>query len=295
MTHFLDRLLAKSPAHRFGQIIGELVERVLRPELQAVADRHGLYLDYVHPRATRASNPKVRWRDRQGNAHDLDYVFEAGGSDTVLGHPRAFIETAWRRYTKHSRNKAQEIQGAILPLAETYAQYRPYLGVVLGGLFTEGSLTQLRSHGFHLLYYPYQSVLAAFASVGIDASYDESTADAVFQEKVDAYERLDDDERAIIGETLIGLHRRELDDFIDALEVVLLRTVMRVAIVTIHGEQHVATSLVDALTYVNDYAEVPIAYPFVRYEIVIQYTNGNEIKGQFGDKSGALDFLRLFV
>jgi len=287
--------LAKSPAHRFGQIIGELVERGLRREFQAVADRHGLYLDYVHPRTVRANNPKVRWRDHQGNAHDLDYVFEAGGSDTVLGQPRAFIETAWRRYTKHSRNKAQEIQGAILPLAETYAQYRPYLGVVLGGVFTEGSLTQLRSHGFNLLYYPYQSVLAAFKAVGIDASYDEGTADAVFQEKVDAYERLDEAERAKIGETLVGLHRSELGDFLAALEAVLLRTIARVAIVTLHGERHVAVSLVDALAYVNDYAEVLTAHPFVRYEIVVHYTNGNEVKGQFGDKGSALVFLRLFT
>ena len=46
-----------------------------------------------------------------------DYVLERGGTDTVRGLPAAFIETAWRRYTKHSRNKAQEIQGAVLALA----------------------------------------------------------------------------------------------------------------------------------------------------------------------------------
>ena len=56
------------------------------------------------------------------------------------GKPVAFIESAWRRYTKHSRNKAQEIQGAILPLAETYSESNLFLGAVLAGVFTEGRI-----------------------------------------------------------------------------------------------------------------------------------------------------------
>ena len=145
------------------------------------------------------------------------------------------------------------------------------------------------------LYYPYQSVLAAFSVVGIDASYDEDTADATFQEKIDAYEQLDVSGRAKIEEALIISHRPELDDFIAALEVVLLRTIARVTIATLHGEHHVATSLGAALVYVSDYVEVPIAYPFVRYEIVIYYTNGNEVRGHFGDKLSTLNFLQLFT
>jgi len=46
-----------------------------------------------------------------------DHVLERGGTDAMRGVPAAFIETGWRRCTKHSRNKAQEIQGAVLALA----------------------------------------------------------------------------------------------------------------------------------------------------------------------------------
>ena len=77
--------------------------------------------------------------DSKGNTHILDYVMEEGGSEAVQGRPRAFIEIAWRRYTKHSKNKAQEIQGAITPLAETYQDSHPFLGAVLAGEFTEPS------------------------------------------------------------------------------------------------------------------------------------------------------------
>jgi hypothetical protein len=143
--------MAESPSHKFGQIIGDLLERMLHAPLKAIADKHDLYLDYKHPRPARGNKVKVAWRDSKGNSHDLDYVLEHGGTEAVIGTPKGFIETAWRRYTKHSRNKAQEMQGAIIPLAETYSDYNPFLGAVLAGVFTEGSLQQLRSHGFALL------------------------------------------------------------------------------------------------------------------------------------------------
>src|SRR5262245_39124220 len=100
--------MAESFAHKWGQEIGNLFQEALRRMLQPVACRHGLYLDHQRPRKARPGK-KVSWRDRYANAHDLDYVFERGGTETVLGLPAAFIEIAWRRYTKHSRNNAQEI------------------------------------------------------------------------------------------------------------------------------------------------------------------------------------------
>lgn len=104
--------MAQSPAHRLGQIIGDELEAAIRKPLMAIAEEFGLYLDYKHARPTRGGKKIVTWRDLRGNTHDLDYVLEEGGSEEALGRPRAFIEIAWRRYTKHSRNKAQEIQGS---------------------------------------------------------------------------------------------------------------------------------------------------------------------------------------
>src|SRR5262245_54716752 len=135
--------MAESPSHRFGQIVGDVLESAIRPVLQSVATDLGFYLDGKGERKARGTKRKVAWVDGKGNTHDLDYVFEAGGDADTIGTPQAFIEIAWRRYTKHSRNKAQEIQGAILPLAERYQDYRPFLGVVLGSVFTDGSLNQL--------------------------------------------------------------------------------------------------------------------------------------------------------
>lgn len=167
--------MAQSPTHKFGQIIGDVLEAAVHIPLARMASRYGLYLDCKCPRAARGGNSKVRWNDYRGNRHDLDYVLESGGTDEQIGRPRAFIEVAYRRYTKHSRNKAQEMQGAIAPLVETYAHDHPFIGAVLAGVFTNGSLQQLRSHKFSVLYIPFQSIVKAFKAVGIDAYFDEKT------------------------------------------------------------------------------------------------------------------------
>ena len=80
----------------------------------------------------------------------------------------AFIESAWRRYTKHSKNKAQEIEGAVLPIADKHVFSAPMLGCILAGVYTAGALEQLKSVGFKVLYFPYDSVVEAFRSVGVE-------------------------------------------------------------------------------------------------------------------------------
>ena len=110
--------MAASPSHKFGQIIGDLLESAVAPLLADFAVKHGLYFDRKGSRQCR-DGLKCSWIDLNKNSHDLDFVLERGGTTIKKGMPAAFIEVAWRRYTKHSRNKAQEIQGAIMPLAET--------------------------------------------------------------------------------------------------------------------------------------------------------------------------------
>ena len=160
--------MAQAPGHRLGQIIGEALELAIEPRLRRFADDHGLYLDRAGTRPARRGKA-VTWIDDLGNGHDLDCVLERGGTDEMIGAPAAFIESAWRRYTKHSRNKAQEIQGAILPLLAKYASLKPFAGVVLAGEFTSASLAQLRSNGFAVLHIEYATIIEIFGQFGIEA------------------------------------------------------------------------------------------------------------------------------
>ena len=287
--------MAASPSHKFGQIIGDLLEAATRSPLAAIATELGLYFDYKRPRRARGGKRKVAWTDNLGNIHDLDYVFEAGGTEEKIGQPKAFIEIAWRRYTKHSRNKAQEIQGAVIPLAERYNHARPFLGVVLGGVFTTGSLAQLSSHGFHILFYPYEDVVAAFAEAGIDAHFDESTSDKELQRKVEAFEVLSNDDKQRIVKKLRSLRKDELAAFERDLRTSLQRSVKTVRVLTLHGEARELASVEDAIEYIEEFDETSPRPPFVRYELWVVFSNGDEIRGEFQDKASAMKFLRALA
>jgi hypothetical protein len=171
--------MAESLSHKFGQIIGDLLELAIEPHLRKFAKSNNLYLDKKGIRTARKGK-KLSWVDGKENSHDLDFVLEREGSEKLIGVPVAFIETAWRRYTKHSRNKSQEIQGAILPLAEKHRNSSPFIGVVIAGEFTAGSLTQLKSSGFCVLYFSYDTVMRAFRKFKIDADFDEATSEKDF-------------------------------------------------------------------------------------------------------------------
>lgn len=284
--------MAQSPAHKLGQIIGDELEAAIHEPLLEIAEEFGLYLDYKHPRAARARKKKVAWKDQYGNSHDLDYVFEEDGSEHILGRPRAFIETAWRRYTKHSKNKVQEIQGAISPLAETYHKDCPFLGAILGGIFTDGALDQLRSHGFSIAYCPYDTVIRAFASEGVDISSEEDSSDAELESKVVALNQLSSIQREGITEQIRRLHTDQFDLFFDNLRHCLSRLVQYIFVLTLSGTSHRFDCIENAIQFINNHNQADSTTNFVRYELNVRYSNGDEIRANFSQKERAIEFLQ---
>ncbi|HEY7310685.1 MAG TPA: hypothetical protein VH643_15080 [Gemmataceae bacterium] len=260
-----------------------------------MADRNRLYLDYQRDRPARKGS-KVTWQDRYGNSHDLDYVFERGGTDATIGQPAAFIEVAWRRYTKHSKNKAQEIQGAVLALAETYSQLRPFLGIVLAGEFTGNALAQLRSHAFGVFHISYADIMKAFTSVGIDASYDESTPEKRFREKIKQYGALTPKQMANLKQALLASPQpgqSPLKAFLETLNASLTRRIESITVVVLHGQPQRITTIAEAIDYLQSYPDMnPSSAPATRFEIAVRYNNGDVIHGIFQTKDDAIHFLR---
>lgn len=286
--------MAVSPAHRLGQIIGEQLEASVQEPLSAIAQEFSLYLDYHHSRPARGGKKKVAWQDWKGNTHNLDYVIEEGGSETVQGRPRAFVEIAWRRYTKHSKNKAQEIQGAITPLAETYQNSHPFLGAILAGEFTEPSLKQFQSHRFKLIYCPYETILQAFASEGVDVSSSEETSDEVLQGRVDAFVRLSPIQREGIAEQIRGIHSEQFERFFKALRSSLRRYIEYVLVLPLAGTAQRFDNIDDAVHYIAGYCKLTTSSEFVRYEVNVRYSNSDEMRGSFHEKAEAIEFLRSY-
>lgn len=284
--------MAESLSHKFGQIIGDLLELALEPNLQKFARKHKLYLDKKGERKAR-SGKKVSWTDSKGNKHDLDFVLERGGTENKIGVPIAFIESAWRRYTKHSRNKAQEIQSAVLPLATKYKSSSPFVGVVLSGVFTEGALNQLKSLGFGVLYFPYETVVKAFAKFGINAAFDEKTAEADFRKKIDNWNILPN--KVDVAKELLKLNKKSVDEFLSLLSDSVSRFIERIIILPLHGQETVSNSVNEAIDFLKKYSEDKPKLPLSKYEIIIKYNTGDRIEASFKDKKDTIKFLETYL
>lgn len=250
-----------------------------------------MYLDFKHRRKARAGRSNVAWKDAYGNVHDLDFVFEEGGSEERFGSPVAFIETAWRRYTKHSRNKAQEIQGALRPLAETYAEKKPLLGVVLAGEFTAGSLEQLKSHRFNVAHCPYSSIVEAFRTEDVDISWEEDTEIRDLETKVNSLSRLTLIQQRQITQQILDLNADQFNSFFQSLRDCFRRCIRYIRVLCLSGSQFEFNDVSDAVNFIASHDQSQEGGSFVRYELSVKYTNTDEITGSFQDKSRALQFL----
>lgn len=287
--------MASSPSHKFGQDLGNLLEdvvlnRILKPRLEAFARAKHYYLDSQRDRPARTGK-KVSWNDKYGNKHDLDFVIEVGGSETQRGTPIAFIEAAWRRYTKHSKNKAQEIQGAILPIIELHHLSAPFYGAVLAGEFTGNALAQLRNNKFSVLYIPYTQVVNAFATVGFNIEFDEDTPDQSFAQANVRLASLTVDEKAQIRAFLVEASKMETDKFMAALQATLERFIVQIILVPLFGTEAKCVSVEEALVELGQLDKGKSNGSLQKIDVIVDYNNGDTIRASFINEIGAKEFL----
>ena len=250
-------------------------------------------MDKIGARPAR-SGKLVKWLDGYGNAHNLDFVLERGGSYNQIGTPVAFIESAWRRYTKHSKNKAQEIQGAVVPVRDANFESAPFMGCFLVGDYTSTALDQLRSIGFHLLYFPYATIIDAFRIVGIDAHYDEQTADDNFAGKQRQWDALESADRQKVWDRLLELNRSAVDEFMDKLQKSVERQITSVRIVPLHGDGIDCPTIAKAIEFIKSYDGKSTSAALVKYEVQIRYDNNDKIDAQFRDQDAVINFLERY-
>lgn len=287
--------MAKAPGHKLGQRIGEAIETALQPSLRAFADTHGLYLDVAGERKPARKGKKVRWKDEYGNSHDLDFVLERGGSAAEVGTPVAFIEVAWRRYTKHSKNKAQEIQGAVAPLLDLHFDVHPLAAAVIAGEWTASSQTQLRSLGFYVVHIPTQEVVDAFATIGMDIAQAEGASDDEAQAQVDKYDALTADQHDALGAEIRACAPEEFKSLLDRLEAAVTRSVSRVVVLPLRGNGIECTTIDNAVHTIAEYVPDVENPAFVRWEISVRFSNDDRIDAEFTEAEDAIAFLRTFT
>lgn len=281
--------MAASPSHILGEMIGIFFENIMKSPIRDLCNKYNVYFDTIGPREARSTN-KITWNDINGSKHDLDYVIERNGTDKEIGEPIAFIELAWRRYTKHSKNKVQEIAGAVLPIAEKYHEFAPFKGAILSGVFTESSLKQLEHQGFHVLYIPFDNVVASFKKFDIDIFFDENTSNKDLSKIVTALKKckkLDE-----IRQDFIASNKAIIDKFNNALELSIKRQINYVFVLPLHGKEMRFQGISQAINFLSNYDSLPEDATIERYIVGIAFNDGSQINCTFMDKQLAVDFLQ---
>jgi len=285
-----------SPGHKLGQLIGNFFETLFVDDLIHLSNKHGCYCDHrgLRPRV-RKNSRKVTWTDKYGNKHDLDYVIEKGGSRDKRGIPVAFIELAWRRYTKHSRNKTGELEGSLLPLRETYRSCG-FLGAILAGEYTEGGKRQLTSHNINVLHIPFRVLAGSFQKHGVALDYPEKASDDRKRSIIRQWRGLSEELSDQVESHLKAAIKKEYAVFKNALEKSLQRSIEAVVILPLYGSELVFTSVHEAIrALTNLRGEQPASHKFVKYEIQIRFGNGDRVEGTFHSKDKAMEFLKTFI
>lgn len=286
--------MATSPSHALGQIIGYTMEQAFFELLIPVANDYSLYLDRQGPRVARGARRKVTWVDDKGNRHDLDFVLEKNGTEERIGSPAAFIESAWRRYTKHSVNKAGEIANALVPLRRTFRHDRPFLGALVGGEWTQGGIAHMESQGISVLSLPLDLLVSSFETAGVDVYFDENTSTAKMAEAVAHWGAIGPTGQDAVVGALMEAAAIRFEPFADRLREHLSRKVRCVRILPLHGTAHEAASVSEALAML---AAMEIAGPaledleLIRVEIQVRYSNTDAIDASFSLVSEAILWL----
>lgn len=285
--------MAKSQAHTLGEFIGTFFEDLMKKPISEFAKKNNLYFDTYGERPARPSK-KLTWEDINGSKHDLDFVLEEGGTDEKIGIPVAFIELAWRRYTKHSKNKAQEISGALNPICSKYENIKPFKGAILCGNFTENSLNQMKSDQFTVLYIPFEKLVAAFAKHGFDVNYDEDTKESECRKKKTELVKRENRQRLqAVREEVLSSCAEEIASFIQGLESTYNRKIKTICILPLHGIRTEVSDIDSAILFINKYRILPHNAKLEYIEIIVTYNNGSIIQCRFRNKMEVADFLNM--
>jgi hypothetical protein len=123
-----------------------------------------------------------------GNNVDYDYVLELHGTEDEIGIPVAFVECFWRRGARHSKDKARDDSGKLMPMRETYPTAR-FLGIVAAGNFTKPARDLIRSREIDLFYVPKDKIIKAFSENGLVMDYPDNSTETEKLRIVSVFEK----------------------------------------------------------------------------------------------------------
>ncbi|MCI5218684.1 MAG: hypothetical protein D3914_05715 [Candidatus Electrothrix sp. LOE2] len=268
-----------SSGHKLGQLIGDWYEEYfVFPLLQEVAGKLNLFVDSRFVTRTVRSG-KVIWDDLDGNSVDYDYVLELDGSEDKTGVPVAFIECFWRRGARHSKDKARDDSGKLMPMRATYPTAR-FLGIVAAGDFTRPARDLVRSRKIDLFYVPKEKIVSAFAECGLIMDYPDRLAEQKKAELVDTFaSRFTVERKKEVEKTLHRLlGRATTTSYVDRVKACLSALPQEIRLVLRQDSEPVCFESVSAATTFLKNPRFEMTCPLESYLYQVTYSDGSEFE-----------------
>lgn len=268
-----------SSGHKLGQIIGDWFEQFFVLELlSSVSHQLNLFLDsrWIE-RPIRGE--KITWEDEEGNSVDYDFVLEIGGNKNQIGIPVAFIECFWRKGSRHSKDKARDDTGKLIPMRNTYPTAR-FLGIIAAGDFTHPARELIRSRDIDLFYITKQQIVQAFYDNGFIVDYPDKASEA---EKAKIVLALEEDitlnKKQKIANTLMDLVGKiTIKSYVDRVKAKLSALPQEIRLVLRYESKPLRFPSIATLTNFLENPDFQMNNPQESYLYQITYSDGTQFE-----------------
>lgn len=279
-----------SSGHKLGQLIGDWLEEFfVLPLLNQVAETLQLFLDSRFIQRD-ARGEKIVWKDEDGNSVDYDFVLELGGTLEKLGLPVAFFECCWRRGARHSKDKARDDSGKLIPMRNSYPTTR-FLGIVWAGICTVPARDLLRSRDIDLFYIPKNKIVEAFGKSGLAIDYPDKTPEKGKRSLASSFEMaFTRDKHEIVADALIELiGPAAVSSFINLIRARLSALPQEIRIVLRHESLPLIFASADEVTRFLEEPSFQMDNPTSSFVYQVTYSDGVE----FEKAADSIDALKV--
>jgi hypothetical protein len=268
-----------SAGHKLGQLIGDWLEEFfVFPLLNQVAETLHLFLDARFVERP-ARGEKIVWQDEEGNSVDYDFVLELDGSRDRIGVPVAFLECCWRRGARHSKDKARDDAGKLLPMKNVYPTAR-FLGMIWAGICTEPARELIRSRSIDLFYIPKEKIIDAFERNGLIMDYPDKTPEFDKLMLASSFEtNLTTKKRKDVADTLMELvGKAAMTAYIDLVRARLSALPQEIRIVLRHESAPLTFVSTEEVRSFLEQPSFQMNYPIESYVYQATYSDGAEFE-----------------
>lgn len=282
-----------SSGHKLGQLIGDwFEEHFVFPLLQKVGNELNLFVDTRFV-ARSSRNSKIIWTDIDFNDVDYDAVLEINGTSTRQGIPVAFLECFWRRGSRHSKDKARDDSGKLMPMRETYPTAR-FLGIIAAGDFTVPARELIKSRDIDLFYVVKPKIIEAFANCGLIMDYDDRLEESEKSNIVDQFVRDFSDSKKIEVkiELLKIIGKPTIDGYVDRVKSALSALPQEIRIILRKSSEPIIFESVEETSKFIEDPEFDIEVTEESFIYEVTYSDGAEFVKEVDSLSELRDLHR---